>query len=1341
MSKEFYLTRRLVNPKGDLTVNESDLNQLGEIIIILGEPGIGKTSLLENLANKFQTTCKSANVINYKNSSLDNTYDKILIIDAFDELVKIDSSSVMNLLGKISSSPFKKIFISSRSSEWLDSYNRKIEQFFGKSPIVLYLQPFDIDDQRSFFNFHFVDEDFEKFYYQISKFDLQPLLSTPQMLKMLGMAYIQKNREFLDKKSIFPAAFIAAATDTNKELSIPRYLTTQQKVAIAQQVFANLLLSGSEGVSNTEINSERLFPFLNAIVVNEHVKEILASQLFRPSDKSDHHQPVHKILAEYGAAEYLSHRLKDSVNPLSINQLLAIIAPNGFVRDELRGMVGWLATVGNKSIQERLIELDPYAIIANGDPSQLLNSSKKLIFKNLKDLSISDPYFRRGDFFRSSFSTVGFFTFDIIDEVKVELLENKNNYFRKLLLGMLESSNEAIHFKNELEGLVLDAHEDSNVRFEANACIANMKDYSVIETLNSLMIELSTTSLHMITYTLTRKGIEKFDDQFLEKLFFCFIQLYTPNNFVNTKFTRIIGERYFVNEFIKQLPIYKVIYLLDQLTNKLLCTKSTESILNESLYAQSKVIGYSLDQYFTVNNGLFDAEKIWYWIRNLRFENSILIESSASVKFLKNNNQLRQQVFKIAFNRITDPDHIHDLWISNFSVKGHSGLTITYEDWQFFTDYAYESDNHNLWRRLIPYHSRFDSENHKRRHYMRQQAKNKSNFMLAWSAFHFRPNRVSEYYKYEKKHKRYEKRCKNWQEIVFQRNRRYINENRQIIENGEQLNCLKKFANLVLHHPSEISTQIGDENLVRNSLYNALSTIDGLLNDDGKFKPLDKNENYHSLVEIITACIHERFRKNGDLNNISRKLLINYRLNTHFSYSGINFLEKKSIIEEVDKILFKDTESAEIFIREVVEFELESRSEYSRVEWLEIYEVFQSFIPKLPLEWLKKFPETNIRSLSELFNKAYHESTIQELSGFVKEYTDNLLLKYPKETEDTGFEKRRVFWLIRAFYLIEDNDVYWDWLKEDEDNIFEFEILSDTWNRGGDGKWSALNAIRIEKILNHYLTKWEKIDLPNSWGTDSPKEERAYRFLQDLVYQIKDDKSDDSVKVIERLLLSPLFNEFYATLKSQLAEKKRFKAFENFKAPTSEAITDFFQTNTILTVEHLRALIKDEIEVYQKDLNGGDTTTKRIFYENNKHKNEVDCALIIAERLRLRLEPKSIIVTPEHQMHEARRADITFTKMDEKRQLLVMEIKGQWHPELFNAMSNQLFESYSIHPDAYEQGIYLVLWFGSSVKIANRSSKDIEMPEQLLTKLNNQLPDRLKGKVDILVLDLSIQVY
>ncbi|ENF5885868.1 hypothetical protein ABRU82_004639, partial [Salmonella enterica subsp. enterica serovar Bareilly] len=143
-------------------------------------------------------------------------------------------------------------------------------------------------------------------------------------------------------------------------------------------------------------------------------------------------------------------------------------------------------------------------------------------------------------------------------------------------------------------------------------------------------------------------------------------------------------------------------------------------------------------------------------------------------------------------------------------------------------------------------------------------------------------------------------------------------------------------------------------------------------------------------------------------------------------------------------------------------------------------------------------------------------------------------------------------------------------------------------------------------------------------------------------------------------------------------------------------------------------------------------------YEKNERLDEVKSTEIIAERLNLRLEPQGISITPEHQLKDQNRSDFTASKLiGGKRRLLVTEVKGQWHRELYSAASAQLYDRYSIHPDAEQQGIFLVIWFGSNEIVAGRKNHGIKTAQELKTHIETVLPIDLRGLIDVFVLNVS----
>lgn len=205
----------------------------------------------------------------------------------------------------------------------------------------------------------------------------------------------------------------------------------------------------------------------------------------------------------------------------------------------------------------------------------------------------------------------------------------------------------------------------------------------------------------------------------------------------------------------------------------------------------------------------------------------------------------------------------------------------------------------------------------------------------------------------------------------------------------------------------------------------------------------------------------------------------------------------------------------------------------------------------------------------------------------------------------------------------------------------------------------------------------------------------------------------------------------------------RKKALKHYTAPSSLEIKELLNNNAIVIVEGLRSAILQELNSYQKDINGGEFNVATRFYSNSNkgqllRKGEVESVEIIAERLSLKLESKDVSVVAEHQTKNQNRIDITATKMiNGKRKLLVIEAKGQWHKDLYTAASRQLYERYSIHPSAEKQGIYLVIWFGNDEKVANKKNHRIESASSLKAELEKALPDDLEGLIDIFVLDVS----
>ncbi|WP_293268265.1 hypothetical protein [Neptunomonas sp.] len=1272
------------------------------------------------------------------------------MIDAFDELAKVDKTGIHKLLANISKVNPSHVIISSRSSEWDNSATSTFEQFIGHIPLVVRLCEFDDAEQQSIFTNYTKTDDFVEFKAEVTRFSLEPLLPNPQFLKMFADAYIESNGHFTDKRSIFTQAVTHLARETNTNVKSDLALSSDKKINLCSEVFAKLLLSGAEGVAISEANENRSYPLIASLLnsCDVDVKNFLATRLFKPGDNTDQHRPVHKIVSEYCAADYLINRISTPSDPLTLAQCLPIIAPNASVRDELRGLLGWMATLGNKPIEEAAIELDSYAVLANGDPSQLDPSSKRLLLSKLKEVEAIDPYFRRGDFWRR-FSVAGFFTQEVVEEIKPVISDGTDGHLRDLLLELLVGSNATKWLVAELRQVFLASSGSKSTRMLAMKCLVGVESYDSRLDLDDLIVESSNTSLNMAGEVIKTLGPETFKPSELELFFRSCASLYHSRK---NRFESTIGVRYFVKHLISCLPLEAIEYLLDSLSKDLDCTCGKKAYECDCRTGKSKIIGSLLDRYFEQAKPPFEPLRVWQWIEHLNFPNQINSKVTNSVKSLREGNDLRHGIIAHVFRDLTDREQIFQIKIDKFSgYCSHAGLRLSLDDYKFIVDIAFERDNTELWSSFLARHQYHRAKEHfgpdyLRRH-MRKQASNKPEFMRIWGLLN-RQQAIQDKQddrKWNVKHRRSMKRQDRKEGDIRKDNIQYVQDNRSLVEGGKHWSCLIHFAELVLENPDKIEQEFGDENLVRNALRNCLDFIEPEVPNLQKLAELQcASRSLHVEVILFAACV-EIMREQGNLEGIKPPLLIALRTNFNMGYSAVDEDERNALKAEVDRLIFPDIEAAEQFLRRYIEPQLaDPECSHPEVDLLKYDELFSPLRAKLSIEWLERFDKITPYAQNLLFKIAAQSEEEEELNKIILVRCTELLSEQLVKTDDI-FKQRCEFWFSRAFCFLslESAEPYWNWLKRDRNSVFLFTERFSRMNRSGYLYWPELTSLKVEAILTAFFNEWPKLYLPTSHGTGSPSGETAYRFLTEIIWSIGKDSSDKAIPVLRRLLADPRFVDIHRELKSIQAEQLRKNALRDFEPPTPQKIVDLLDNNAVVTVEGLRQLILQELASYQKDIDGGEFNAVNRFYTkvkegNDIHLNEVGSVEIIAERLDLVLKSQSIVVTSEHQTKNQNRIDITAAKIiDGKRRLLVIEAKGQWHSELYSAASTQLYERYSIHPDAAQQGIYLVIWFGATEKVAGKKRHEITSAMELRKAIEETLSPELKGSIDVFVLDVS----
>lgn len=1305
---------------GERTVSEADLLADPGVVIVLSEPGAGKTTLLDSVADRLGGVRVRASTLRPSSQA------ETLVVDAFDEVARVGDARVHSILDTIRDANPSRVLLSSRSGEWEDARTRVVRDFLGCEPLVAQLVPLDGDEQRLLYGHLYPDRSFEAFHAHIVRFDLHHLLGNPEFLRLFAGAYDEANGRLPSRGEIFTLAIQNLARESNPDVTARGVPQLQEKMAWANEIFAKLLLAGMDGLAVGDIAEDNLHPQLGTIgLTGVGPPSVFDTRLFRPGAAANQHEPVHRIVAEYGAGQHLARRIDDPSCRLTFAQCLALIAPNGVTRDDLRGLLGWMAALGSQSIQDSAIELDPYAVLSNGDPSRLTLASKSKLISALAKLNVEDPYFRRSDRWRV-FSASGFFTDDVVDAIRPILVQPDDGHLRELLLELLVGSPAVDELRSELETILLDDGGDVGPRLDALSCLLSSDNYESAEVLGSLIVLGSADALRLAAEIIMNVNY-KAPYGLLRNTMEAAIRLYPTEQ---TERSHVVGERYFLKRLVREIPLPTTCLLLNDLTAGLHCTCRQQTYDCYCREGVSKISGLLLDHYFEQADGPHDPDVIWQWMRGLHFHSQVSPEMSRSVEILEKDHALRRALQERALAGLTTQNQVWSAFSETIGGHAHSGLHLRAADKLYLIDLAYRTDNSALWIQLAPLHDYWGNRALKGpdelRKHCRKQAHDKPILMREWA----RSNRYSRE-RWEKDRLprfRFEARRRQQKRRKAEGDIAYFHANRAAVENGEHAHWTQNIARAYLTKPAALPDVTYDLFDPEVALRRSLQTL------RDRFLSIEEigTADLGLWAQIFLAGAIAEFRATGTLEAVAPEIL-RVILPESGGYETFAEGELDAFLSEVRGRIFLDASECETFAREYFEPSFVTAAEYCHLHLLNREPALNDLRASLPLEWLSRFTELPYQPLEALFEMAARFGDRDALTTLIRERCVSL---------DEGMlphrlEKQRPFWFLRDFWFSRDIDAnVWEYMTRNPDFVF---ALADRRERGreGDEIWTRLSSPKIERVLLEYLRHWPAVPLPSSWGTGSRRGETAYRYLRDLVWQIGRDDPAIALPVVERLLREQVTTPSHNDLRSIQAELRR-KAALPASRPGPADVAAALDVGRPASVEQLRALALELLEELQKDVLAGDSGVIDLFYDGDERLGEVKAMSRIATWLRPRLHPFGIHEVAEHQLGARNRCDLTATRMVEgQARMLVIEGKGQWHPDLFSAAVAQLAERYSMHQFAYEQGIFLVVWYGSNVSVAGLRHHGYASASDLREAIYNHLPDQLRGRIDVFVLDVS----
>ncbi|KHG33484.1 ATP-binding protein [Sulfurospirillum sp. MES] len=282
------------------------LNENTQVLVLLGEPGSGKSFLLKYFHDEHPNTSAYFSLANMKDEFFQENLEnkKFLLLDSIDEgLFEATSQErfIASLLKNLEKNKDKKIVITCRSLEWRETFATRLEALFekdsvkkfdflplGDDEIILICSHFGLNDYSSFKNFvanHYLQGFLQNIFMLIGMVQLYTKKELPNNSLEIYDRTIEKNlinyndepleytNEANEKENISPANAKSAV----QTLAI--YMTLLHKVEIEKKE-ADTILSNFSSNEVKAILNTKLFDTKNTktTFIHKSIQEFLSAQ-------------------------------------------------------------------------------------------------------------------------------------------------------------------------------------------------------------------------------------------------------------------------------------------------------------------------------------------------------------------------------------------------------------------------------------------------------------------------------------------------------------------------------------------------------------------------------------------------------------------------------------------------------------------------------------------------------------------------------------------------------------------------------------------------------------------------------------------------------------------------------------------------------------------------------------------------------------------------------------------------------------------------------------------------------------------------------------------------------
>jgi len=1303
---QYFIERTLwyATAEGRTYLRQADLRTRTEPLVILGEAGMGKTTLLEWLADAPGFSLHTARkLVHHPSPTALRRGAEVLVIDALDEVpVQREGDAVGLVLSRLIEMGQPRFILSCRVADWRSATGSGfIRDFYDRKPLELHLTPFSESDAVAYLSRLIGSKTANAVVHHFTARGLDGFLSNPQTLNLVSRIAEQENLPET-KNELFERAVDVLWKEHNDAKSEGE-LAQEAALDTAGAAFAGLILTGNEGIGRTSsannADGDLHLTELTRLAKGEDLTAVLRTRLFKAIGP-DRFSYWHRSIGEYLAARWLR---KMANTPRKRRRLLGLFQHLRLVPSSIRGVHAWLAL--DPALAPFVLAADPLGVIEYGDADDLKAEGARSMLSALSALAIENPRFTE----RPSYATQGLAHPALLPNLRALIKAADTPVrLRQFVLEAIKGSRIVLDLFEDLRELLLDPNAVFINRSAAGLALIgydNLQDWP--STMRSLHSQGDELSLRLAIELIDKIGYAQFDDKFIVEL----VIAYTGHG------NRTLGVLFGIE---RRLPDERLDGVLDRYA------KAASALGKVNEYGDDEEVTEFAYELITrrIASRDVDVRRLWSWLKPFAYGVKYGSSGARLASLIKENHSLRIRMFRLVLLEEVDGGSIRD---RSWELRNRcEGFCPSADDVITLLELLDPSNcTDERWRDLV----QLVAHDHKTIAEICAAARRFAcgrPDQLAWI------DSLAEPPEWVADQLRSESELRNQQAERQSEQREQFAGQIEAIRTGQYYPLVRLadvylgisnrhlYANVASHEriAQWLGDDVSDAALLGFESFLTAVSLYASADDIAASTVLGRG---WSASHILLAGLAERHRNGVAMSDLDDERLLaglfELRRARHRNYA-MEGLEQTVEVAVRSRGLYPEA------MRRFYEPQLKAR--YINVD---VYALMRSdsdavLATELATEWLVKFPELPAATEAELIDRLI-------LSG-----QNNALNRIAKARLSIADAERQLNW--NAVDLITNFD---EASARIDATSVEPNLLWSVRDRAIKTRRRhnvTLTVAQLEWLISRFRTLWPVASPPQDGWSGDRNPWDASEHINELIRRLGNDSSENASAALARLL-EVSTDGYTETVQSVAAEQRRIRVESSFTPPTLAVIAAIANDDLPVSAADLQTFLMDELAVVQSKIRSDDAESWRGFYQDKQCPHDENWCRDHLLGL-LRQGSTGVTFAPEVHVSSDKEVDIACSVRGLR---MPIELKGQWHPQLWRAADTQLAKMYAIDWRADGCGIYLVLWFGPHVPENKRlysPPRGTELPhspEQLCDMLVSTSRAALEGRVKVVVLDVS----